>query len=65
MRDCCRGDDSNIYHEHKDMIMVMLTDVAVTDGLKALNASSSDCSEEPKPFFCLSVTILSAFCITY
>lgn len=65
MRDCCRGGDSNIYHEHKDMITVMLTDVAVTDDLKALNASNSDGSEEPKPFFGLSVPILSAFCITY
>lgn len=65
MRDCCRGDDSNIYHEHKDMITVMLTDVALSDGLKALNASSSDCSEELKPFFRLSMTILSALCIAY
>lgn len=65
MRDCCRGDDSNIYHEHKDMITVMLTDVAVTDGIKAQNASTLDCSEELKPFFCLSATILSAFCIAY
>lgn len=65
MRDCCRGDDSNIYHEHKDMITVMLTDVALSDGLKALNASSSDCSKELKPFFCLSMTTLSALCIAY
>lgn len=65
MRDCCRGDDSYIYHEHKDMITVMLTDVALSDGLKVPNASSSDCSEELKPFFCLSMTILSAFCIAY